>query len=83
VLTPLVAGFIVAAAVVLSLFVGSDFFPEVDAGLIQLHVRAPARTRIERTDQIFHAIEENIRQQIPANDLGLVSWGIALVNCPP
>jgi hypothetical protein len=24
----------------------------VDAGLIQLHVRAPARTRIERTEQI-------------------------------
>jgi multidrug efflux pump subunit AcrB len=68
----------VAAAVVLSLFVGSDFFPEVDAGLIQLHVRAPARTRIERTDRIFHAIEENIRQQIPAKDLGLVLDNIGL-----
>jgi multidrug efflux pump subunit AcrB len=78
VLTPLVATFVVAAAVVLSLFVGSDFFPEVDAGLIQLHVRAPARTRIERTDQIFHAIEENIRQQIPAKDLGLVLDNIGL-----
>jgi multidrug efflux pump subunit AcrB len=78
VLTPLVAGFVVAAAVVLSLFVGSDFFPEVDAGLIQLHVRAPARTRIERTDQIFHAIEDNIRQQIPAKDLGLVLDNIGL-----
>jgi multidrug efflux pump subunit AcrB len=78
VLTPLVAGCFVAAAVVLSLFVGSDFFPEVDAGLIQLHVRAPARTRIERTEQIFHAIEENIRQQIPANDLGLVLDNIGL-----
>jgi multidrug efflux pump subunit AcrB len=40
VLTPLVAGSVVAGAVVLSLFVGSDFFPQVDAGLIQLHVRA-------------------------------------------
>jgi multidrug efflux pump subunit AcrB len=78
VLTPLVASFVVAAAVVLSLFVGSDFFPEVDAGLIQLHVRAPARTRIERTDQIFHAIEDNIRQQIPAKDLGLVLDNIGL-----
>ena len=65
VLTPLVAGSVVAGAVVLSLFVGSDFFPQVDAGLIQLHVRAPARTRIERTEQIFHAVEDNIRQQIP------------------
>src|ERR1700761_1280420 len=61
VLTPLVAGSIVAAAVVISLFVGSDFFPPVDAGLIELHVRAQARTRIERTEQIFHDVEDNIR----------------------
>ncbi len=78
VLTPLVAISVVAGAVVLALFVGSDFFPQVDAGLIQLHVRAPARTRIERTEQIFHAIEDNIRQQIPAKDLGLVLDNIGL-----
>jgi multidrug efflux pump subunit AcrB len=78
VLTPLVACSVVAGAVVLSLFVGSDFFPQVDAGLIQLHVRAPARTRVERTEQIFQAIEDNIRQQIPAMDLGLVLDNIGL-----
>ena len=69
---------VVAGAVVLSLFVGSDFFPQVDAGLIQLHVRAPARTRIERTEQIFQAIEDNIRRQIPPRDLGLVLDNIGL-----
>src|SRR5258708_5458808 len=78
VLTPLVACSIVGGAVFLSLNVGQDFFPQVDAGLIQLHVRAPARTRIERTEQIFHAIEDNIRQQIPAKDLGLVLDNIGL-----
>ena len=76
--TPLVAGAVVAGAVVVALFVGSDFFPEVDAGLIQLHVRAPARTRIERTEQIFHAIEQNIRRQIPPKDLSLVLDNIGL-----
>jgi multidrug efflux pump subunit AcrB len=78
VLTPLVVGSVVAAAVVVSLFVGSDFFPQVDAGLIELHVRAPARTRIERTEQIFHEVEDNIRQQIPASDLSLVLDNIGL-----
>jgi multidrug efflux pump subunit AcrB len=78
VLTPLAAGSVVAGAVVVALFVGSDFFPQVDAGLIQLHVRAPARTRIERTEQIFHAIEDNIRQQIPPKDLSLVLDNIGL-----
>ncbi len=65
ILTPAVAAFVVIGAGVLSMFIGADFFPSVDAGLIQLHVRAPARTRIERTEQIFQAIEDNIRTQIP------------------
>jgi multidrug efflux pump subunit AcrB len=78
VLTPLVATSVVACAAVLSFSVGSDFFPQVDGGLIQLHVRAPARTRIERTEQIFHAVENNIRQQIPPRDLGLIMDDIGL-----
>ena len=32
---------------------GQDFFPEVDAGQMRLHVRAPAGTRIEQTQEIF------------------------------
>ncbi len=78
VLTPLVAMGVVGCAGALSLFVGSDFFPPVDAGLIQLHVRAPARTRIERTSQYFAAVEEKIRSVIPAKDLGLVLDNIGL-----
>ncbi|MBO0710665.1 MAG: efflux RND transporter permease subunit [Acetobacteraceae bacterium] len=78
VLTPLFATCLVAGAAALSLRVGSDFFPEVDAGLIQIHVRAPPRTRIERTEQSFAAIEDNIRQQIPPRDLSLVLDNIGL-----
>jgi multidrug efflux pump subunit AcrB len=72
VITPVVAVSVVALAGVLSMFVGSDFFPQVDAGLIQLHVRAPARTRIETTEKIFQAVEDNIRQRIPARDISLI-----------
>ncbi len=78
VLTPLVAGSVVAGALVVAMFVGSDFFPTIDAGLIELHVRAPARTRVETTEQIFHAVEDNIRRQIPPKDLGLVLDNIGL-----
>jgi multidrug efflux pump subunit AcrB len=77
-LTPAVALAVVACAGCLSLFVGTDFFPTVDAGLIQLHVRAPARTRIEKTQAIFADIEENIRAHIPAKDLQLVLDNIGL-----
>lgn len=78
ILTPTIALLVIAGAGVLSLHVGSDFFPSVDAGLIQLHVRAPARTRIERTEQIFQAIEDNIHAHVPARDLKLVIDNIGL-----
>jgi multidrug efflux pump subunit AcrB len=78
ILTPAVAAVVVIGAGLLAMFVGTDFFPSVDAGLIQLHVRAPARTRIERTEQIFQAIEDNIRAQIPAKDLRLILDNIGL-----
>ena len=76
--TPAVACLVVIGGSVLFLFVGTDFFPSVDAGLIQLHVRAPARTRVERTEQIFQAIEDNIRKEIPAADLHLILDNIGL-----
>ncbi|MGO8846596.1 MAG: efflux RND transporter permease subunit [Methylocella sp.] len=78
ILTPAVAGLVVIGGSILFLFVGTDFFPGVDAGLIQLHVRAPARTRVERTEQIFQAIEDNIRKEIPAADLHLILDNIGL-----
>jgi multidrug efflux pump subunit AcrB len=78
ILTPAVAGLIIIGGGVLFPFVGTDFFPGVDAGLIQLHVRAPARTRIDRTEHIFQAIEDNIRTQIPAAQLHLILDNIGL-----
>lgn len=77
-LTPAVAVLAVMSGSIIFAFVGTDFFPAVDAGLIQLHVRAPARTRIERTEQIFQAIEDNIRTQIPAAHLRLILDNIGL-----
>jgi multidrug efflux pump subunit AcrB len=78
ILTPTIALLIILGGGLLSLNIGSDFFPSVDAGLIQLHVRAPARTRIERTEQIFQAIEDNIRAHVAAKDLKLVLDNIGL-----
>src|SRR4029077_9158809 len=50
----------------LTAFVGRDFFPLIDGGQIQLHVRAPAGTRIETTERIFQAVEDKIREVVPA-----------------
>lgn len=40
---------------------GEDFFPQVDAGQIRLHVRAPAGTRLETTRARFAQVETAIR----------------------
>ncbi|MGO9983592.1 MAG: efflux RND transporter permease subunit [Rhodomicrobium sp.] len=69
---PVIALCIVATAGVLSFYVGRDFFPTVDSGLIQLHLRAPARTRIEDTEKYFQRVEDRIRDIIPASDRDLI-----------
>jgi multidrug efflux pump subunit AcrB len=50
-------------------FIGTDFFPLVDAGQIRLHVRCPGGTRIEETERSFVAVEAAIRKIIPAAEL--------------
>ncbi|HKW41586.1 MAG TPA: efflux RND transporter permease subunit [Gemmatimonadales bacterium] len=53
--------------------VGTDFFPTVDAGLMKLHFRAPPGTRIEQTEQLVEAVEQRIRQVIPASELETIN----------
>jgi multidrug efflux pump subunit AcrB len=50
----------------------------VDAGQFRLHVRAPAGTRIEETDQIFDAVEASIRRIVPPQETALVLHNIGL-----
>jgi multidrug efflux pump subunit AcrB len=58
--------------------VGRDFFPVIDGGQIQLHVRAPAGTRIETTERIFQAVENKIREIIPESQRELIVDNIGL-----
>ena len=48
---------------------GRDFFPDVDAGLIRLHVRAPTGLRIEQTARLADRIDDAIRAVIPPQEL--------------
>src|SRR6202008_83146 len=81
-LLPVVAVLVLALGGGLLAFVGRDFFPAIDGGQIQLHVRAPAGTRIEATEGIFQAVEDKIRQVVPDRDLGLVVDNIGLPARP-
>jgi multidrug efflux pump subunit AcrB len=74
------AGFLAIALLSLTLvpFLGRNFFPDVDAGEISLHVRAPVGTRIEETAALFDHIEARIRSTIPGGQLGSIVDNIGL-----
>jgi CzcA family heavy metal efflux pump len=70
--------FIAVLSLALVPFLGRNFFPEVDAGLIALHVRGPSGMRIEETSALFARIETEVRHQIPAGQLGAIVDNIGL-----
>src|SRR6202035_4999426 len=78
VIVPVVTVFILGLGAVMLMSVGRDFFPLIDGGQIQLHVRAPAGTRIESTEAIFQAVEDKIREVIPERDRSLIVDNIGL-----
>jgi multidrug efflux pump subunit AcrB len=75
---PTAAVLVLALGSTLYFFVGRDFFPPIDGGQIQLHVRAPAGSRIEATERIFQAVEDKIREAIPEKDRRLIVDNIGL-----
>jgi multidrug efflux pump subunit AcrB len=77
-IVPVVALLIIGLGAVMLMFVGRDFFPLIDGGQIQLHVRAPAATRIESTEAIFQSVEDKIREIIPEKDRSLIVDNIGL-----
>jgi multidrug efflux pump subunit AcrB len=72
------AGGFVALSMLLVPFIGQDFFPTTDGGSFQLHVRAPAGTRLEETQVLFAGVERSIHRQIPPGELALVLDNIGL-----
>ncbi len=67
--TLLAGGALVACTGVLSSYVGLDFFPSVDAGQMQIHLRAPIGTRLEETERVVQTFEDQIRSIVPPADL--------------
>ncbi len=59
---------------------GQDFFPQVDAGLLRLHVRARVGLRVEETAKLCDQIEATLREEIPPGQLQTVLDNIGLPN---
>ncbi|HXB99300.1 MAG TPA: efflux RND transporter permease subunit [Terriglobales bacterium] len=50
-------------------FLGQDFFPQVDAGMIRLHFRARPGLRVEETARLCDEVEKVLRSEIPKEEL--------------
>src|SRR6202008_1456830 len=59
-------------------WLGQDFFPSVDAGSFKLHLRGPTGMRIEDTAFLCDLVEDSIRKQIPADEIGSIIDNIGL-----
>jgi multidrug efflux pump subunit AcrB len=57
---------------------GMDFFPDVDAGQMRLHVRTPAGTRIEQTQDYFAQVEAQIRHIVGNDQIDVMLDNIGL-----
>ncbi|WP_017772414.1 efflux RND transporter permease subunit [Paraburkholderia kururiensis] len=66
------------ASLLLMPFLGRDFFPQVDAGTIALHLRAKTGTRVEETAVLTDLVDARIRSLIPARELHSIIDNIGL-----
>jgi CzcA family heavy metal efflux pump len=66
------------ASLTLVFYIGENFFPYVDSGQMQFHVRPPSGTRIEVAEQIFARVDAEIRRVIPPDQLQMVVNNIGL-----
>ncbi|HWS68968.1 MAG TPA: efflux RND transporter permease subunit [Steroidobacteraceae bacterium] len=59
-------------------FLGRNFFPDVDAGQIKLHIRGQTGLRVEDTAALVDHIEAAVREVIPENEIGSMVDNVGL-----
>ncbi len=69
---------LVAASLTLYPRLGMDFFPQIDAGQMRLHVRAPPGTKLEQTQQYFAQVESAIRDIVGSDQIDVILDNIGL-----
>ncbi|MGE5750999.1 MAG: efflux RND transporter permease subunit, partial [Nitrospirota bacterium] len=71
--TLIVASALAAISISLVFYIGTDFFPSVDAGMMKLHFRAPSGTRVEETEKMVNEVESRIREIIPPGEIETIN----------
>lgn len=76
--TAIFFGVLMACSLALFPLIGQDFFPQVDAGQMRLHVRAPPATRIEESQRQFAQVERAIRKIVGDDQIDTMLDNIGL-----
>jgi multidrug efflux pump subunit AcrB len=79
---PVLAGVAVLFLASLTLLwgIGREFFPQVDAGQITIHVRAPSNLRLDATERRILTVEQVIDDQVPGAERAMVVSEIGVNN---
>jgi len=84
---PVLAAYVATSALVIVLLgrgLGTDIFPKVDAGLLQVRLRAPTGTRVDDTEQVALRALDLIKNEIGADKVAitLAFLGVHAPNYP-
>src|SRR5580700_6426888 len=71
-------GALMAVSCLLFPQLGMDFYPQIDAGAMRLHVRAPSGVRIEETQRYFAEVEAAIRNIVGNDQIDVMLDNIGL-----
>lgn len=81
-LRPLATTFAILGIVLLSFtlfpLLGRSYFPRTDPGQFVINIKCPSGTRIELSDKYIARVEQEIRDVIPAHDLGMIVSNIGI-----
>ncbi len=61
-------------------FLGEDFFPAIDGGVLRLHVSAPRGMRLEETERLIKRVERASADMIPAKEIDNVADIMGIPN---
>ena len=69
---------LVGASVLLLPHIGTELFPNVDAGTFEVRLKTIPGTRLEDTESLVARIEDTIKEIIPANEIEAIISNIGL-----
>lgn len=69
---------LVGLSLLLIPWLGLSYFPRTDPSQFTINVKAPTGTRLERTEQHVARVEQLIREEVQAEDLGVIVSNIGV-----